>query len=42
MALLITDTTAGNPRRMRCAGGCGARLHARAVFVDGKEGLWHS
>jgi hypothetical protein len=42
MALLITDTTDGNPQRMRCAAGRGARLQARAVFVGVKEGLWHS
>ena len=42
MALLITDTTGGYPRRPRCAAGRGARLQARAVFVGVKEGLWHS
>jgi hypothetical protein len=42
MALLITDTTGGNPQRMRCAAGRGARLQVRAVFVGVKEGLWHS
>ena len=33
MALIITDTTGGNPQRMRCAAGRGARLQARPVFV---------
>jgi hypothetical protein len=42
MALLITDTTGGDPQRLRCADGRGARLQARAVFVGVKEGQWHS
>jgi hypothetical protein len=42
MALLITDTNDGNPQRLGCAGVCGTRMQAGAVFVGGKEGLWHS
>ncbi len=42
MALLITDTTGGNLRRMRCTDGRGARLQARAAFVGVKGGPWHS
>ena len=42
MALLITDTPGGNPQRMRCADGRGVRMQAHAVFVEWKEGLWHS
>ena len=42
MALLITDTTGGNPQRVRCAAGRGKRLQTLAVFVGGKEGLWRS
>jgi hypothetical protein len=42
MALLITDTHDGIPQGMPCAGMRGARLHAGAVYVGGREGLWHS
>jgi hypothetical protein len=42
MVLMITDTTGGNPQRMRCAAGRGTRLQARAVFVGEKECVWHS
>lgn len=42
MALLITDTLDGNLQRTRCAVECGDRMLAVAVFVEGKEGLWHS
>ena len=41
MEPLITDTTGGHPKRLRCADGRGARLQARAAFVGVKEGLWH-
>ena len=41
MALLITETTGGNPQRWRCAAGRGQRLQALAEFVREKEGLWH-
>jgi hypothetical protein len=41
MALLITDTNGGNPQRLRCADGRGKRLQALAVFVLGKEVVWH-
>ena len=41
MALLMTDTTGGNPQRMRCAAGRGARLQAGAVFVGAKKVVWH-
>jgi hypothetical protein len=42
MALLITDTTGGNPQRWRCADGRAKRLQALGVFVREREGLWHS
>ena len=42
MALLITETTGGNPQRWRCAAGRGERLQALAVFVREKERLWRS
>ncbi len=42
MDLWITETTGGNLQRMRCTGGRGARLHARAAFVRVKGGPWHS
>ena len=41
MALLITETTGGNPQRWRCAAGRGERLQALSAFVRGREGLWH-
>ncbi len=42
MARLITDTHDGSSQGLPCAGMRGARLQAGAVFVGGKEGLWHS
>ena len=42
MALLITDTSGGNPQRWRCAAVRGERLQALAAFVRGREGPWHS
>ena len=40
MALLITDTRDGDPRRMRCAVVCGTRMLAGAVFARWLENQW--
>ena len=42
MALLITETTGGNPQRLRCAASRGERLQALAEFMRAKERLWRS